>query len=77
MERFFALSIEGSSNDLFLRDGDGRLIRRNYWLDLTDRSLVLATTQGIGRVLTITQKRAHLEDIDRQHLCDEICAEDR
>ncbi len=43
---------------------------------MSDRSLVLALTQGIGRDLTVAQKRAHLEDIKREHLINEICAGD-
>mgnify|MGYP001556201342 CR=1 FL=1 len=32
----------------FARDADGKLVRRAFWLDMGDRSLVLALTQGVG-----------------------------
>ena len=60
--------------DPFARDGDDKLIRRGYWLGLSDRSLVQLMTQGIGTRLTPDQKRAHLEDIGRAHLIERVLA---
>ena len=51
-------------------------MRRSYWLDLTDQSLVLALTHGIGANLTGDEKRAHLDDIGRQHLVDDVCPQE-
>jgi hypothetical protein len=36
----------------FVRDGDNKLIRRSYWLDMDDRTLVMVMTKGIGANLT-------------------------
>src|SRR5581483_2825177 len=55
-------------------DGADKLIRRSYWLDLSDRSLILMMTQGLGARLTPEEKRAHLEDIGRERLIDRILA---
>ena len=41
-------------------------------MDLIDSSVVLAMTRGIGAHLTNDEKRAHLADIKRGHLIDEI-----
>ena len=60
----------------FARDADGKLVRRAFWLDMIDRSVVLAMTQGIGAHLTNAQKRAHLRDIGREHLIDEVCVQE-
>jgi hypothetical protein len=60
--------------DPFARDGDDKLIRRAYWLGLSDRSLVQLMTKGIGTRLTADEKRAHLADIRREHLIDQILA---
>ena len=38
-------------------------MRRGYWLDMGDRTVVMVMTQGIGANLTNDQKRAHLADI--------------
>ncbi len=76
MGRFYEPPIEGQFDNPFRRDREGRLSRPSYWLDMSDRSLALAMTQGIGRDLTVAQKRAHLEDVKREHLIDEICAAD-
>jgi hypothetical protein len=60
----------------FVRDGDNKLIRRSYWLDMDDRTLVMVMTQGIGANLTNDEKRAHLSDIKREHLIDQVCPQE-
>lgn len=60
----------------FARDADDKLIRRSFWLDMSDRSMVLAMTQGIGAGLTNDQKRAHLRDIGREGLIDQVCIQE-
>ena len=74
MADFYRPPLHGREEDPFARDGDDRLIRREYWLSLSDRSLVMLMTQGIGTRLTADEKRAHLEDIRRPHLIDQILA---
>jgi hypothetical protein len=49
---------------------------RFYWLDMNDRSLVMAMTQGIGAHLTNDEKRAHLTDLKREHLIDQVCIQE-
>jgi hypothetical protein len=72
MANFYRPQLDGAQQDPFARDGEDRLIRRDYWLGLSDRSLVQLMTQGIGTRLTADEKRAHLEDIRRAHLIDQI-----
>jgi hypothetical protein len=60
----------------FVRDADNKLIRRSYWLDMDDKTLVMVMTKGIGANLTNDEKRAHLTDIKRQHLIDQICVQE-
>ena len=43
---------------------------------MTDRSLLLAMTQGVGAHLNNDQKRAHLRDIGRETLIDEVCVQE-
>ena len=62
--------------DPFARDEKGKLIRRSYWLDMSDRSLVMAMTQGVGANLSNEQKRAHIADLNRQRLIDQICVQE-
>ena len=57
----------------FVRDSNNRLVRRSYWLDMDDRTLVLVMTKGIGAHLINDEKRAHLADLDRERLIDQIC----
>lgn len=59
-------------DDPFARGADGKLVRRSYWLDLSDRSLILAMTKGIGSNLANEHKRAHLRDIGRENLIDQV-----
>ena len=74
MTGYFQPPLDGQIDDPFMRDGNDRLIRRAYWLDLSDRSLVQIMTEGIGSRLTADEKRAHLTDIRRAHLIDQILA---
>lgn len=60
----------------FARDADGKLVRRAFWLDMGDRSVVLALTQGVGAHLSNDQKRAHLRDIGREHLIERVCIQE-
>jgi hypothetical protein len=74
MTSFYRPPLDGLEDDPFVRDGEDKLVRRQYWLGLSDRSLVLLMTRGIGTRLSADQKRAHLADIGRAHLVDEILA---
>ncbi len=74
MPNFYRPPLDGMEEDPFARDGEDKLIRRAYWLGLSDRSLVQLMMKGIGTRLTTDQKRAHLEDIRRTHLIDQILA---
>jgi hypothetical protein len=60
----------------FVRDASNKLIRRSYWLDMDDKTLVMVMTKGIGANLTNDEKRAHLADIRREHLIDQICIQE-
>ena len=75
MNRFYQPDLGQDLDSPFARDENDKLVRRNYWLNMSDQSLVLAMTDGIGRVLTGDQKRAHLSDIGRAHLTDMVCQE--
>jgi hypothetical protein len=74
MTDFYRPPLDDMEEDPFVRDGDDKLIRRSYWLALSDRSLVQIMTQGIGTRLTGDEKRAHLADIRREHLIERILA---
>jgi len=45
---FYKPDLGNNPDDPFARDADSKLVRRGYWLDMGDRSLVLAMTAGIG-----------------------------
>lgn len=70
---FYMPDLGADPNNPFARDAEGKLVRRAFWLDMSDRSMVMAMTQGIGAGLTNDQKRAHLADIGRDALIDQIC----
>jgi hypothetical protein len=40
---------------------------------MNDRTLVMVMTQGIGANLSNDEKRAHLVDLKREHLIDQVC----
>lgn len=72
MTSFYRPPLDGMEENPFARDGEDKLIRRGYWLGLSDRSLVQLMTKGIGTRLTADEKRAHLKDIGREHLSEQI-----
>ena len=76
MPEFYKPDLGANSDDPFARDGDGKLVRRGYWLDMSDRSIVMVMTNGIGAHLPNEQKRLHLEDIVRGHLIDDVCIQE-
>ncbi len=73
MARFHQPDLGADPNDPFARDSADKLVRRSFWLDMSDRSLVLAMTQGLGAALPNEAKLAHLAELGREHLIDQIC----
>ena len=76
MPRFYEPDLGSEPDSPFARDGDTKLVRRSYWLGMNDRSLILAMTHGIGAHLTNDEKRAHLSDLKREHLIDQVCIQE-
>ena len=73
---FYKPDLGANPEDPFARDIDGKLVRRSFWLDMSDRSLVLAMTAGVGHALTASEKRAHLDDIGRSQLINQVCTQE-
>ena len=76
MPDFFKPDLGADPGNPFARDGIGKLVRRGYWLDMSDRSLVLAMTTGIGSTISNDQKRQHLIDLRREHLIPDVCVQE-
>ena len=70
--QFYEPDLGANPSNPFARDETGKLVRRSYWLDLPDQPIVMAMTAGVGANLANDQKRAHLTDIKRDHLIDDI-----
>jgi hypothetical protein len=43
---------------------------------MNDRTLVMVMVNGIGAHLTNDEKRAHLTDLKRSHLIDQVCTQE-
>jgi hypothetical protein len=76
MPRFYQPDLTLNIDNPFIRDAEDKLIRRSYWLDMDDRTLVMVMVNGIGANLTNEEKRAHLIDIKRKHLIDQVCIQE-
>jgi hypothetical protein len=76
MAQFYQPDLSENIDSPFVRDSNNKLVRRSYWLDLNDRSLVMVMTSGIGANLTNDEKRAHLADLRREHLIDQVCIQE-
>ena len=76
MSLFYSPDLGVNPEAPFARDADAKLVRRSYWIGLSDQSIVLAMTQGVGANIPNDQKKAHLNDIGRAHLIDDICRQE-
>ena len=76
MTRFYQPDLSQDIDSPFIRDGADKLVRRSYWLDMDDRTLVIVMVNGIGANLTNDEKRAHLADLRREHLIDQVCVQE-
>jgi hypothetical protein len=45
-------------------------------MDMSDRTLVMVMTNGIGANLTNDEKRAHLIDLKPERLIDQVCIQE-
>jgi hypothetical protein len=76
MMQFFQPDLGQDIDNPFIRDAADKLVRRSYWLDMNDRTLVMVMTNGIGANLTNDEKKAHLADLRREHLIDQVCVQE-
>jgi hypothetical protein len=76
MKQFYKPDLGIDPNNPFARDAESKLIRRGYWLDMSDRSLILAMTIGVGANIENSEKRTHLTDIGRANLIENICVQE-
>jgi hypothetical protein len=76
MTQYYQPDLSRDINSPFIRDGANKLVRRSYWLDMDDRTLIMVLVNGIGANLTNDEKRAHLADLRREHLIDQVCVQE-
>ena len=76
MVNFFKPDYSSDSSNPFARDENQKLVRRNFWLDMSDRSLILCMTVGVGSHIPNDLKKTHLADVGRSHLIDQICLQE-
>ena len=76
MAQFYKPDLGANPDNPFARDADGKLVRRGFWLDMSDQSIILAMTSGVGANLANPENRAHLADIGREHLIDDVCVQE-
>jgi len=76
MGRFYEPDLTVDPNSPFVRDASNKVVRRSYWMDMTDQALVMVMTKAIGANLTNDEKRAHLSDLKRERLIDLVCTQE-
>jgi hypothetical protein len=76
MSRFYEPNLSVDPNSPFVRDAANKLVRRSYWMDMNDRTLIMVMVNGIGVHLTNDEKRAHLADLCRERLIDQVCVQE-
>jgi hypothetical protein len=76
MTRFYEPDLTANPDSPFVRDASNKLVRRSYWMDMPDNTLVMVMTKGIGANLTNDEKKARLIDLEREHLIDQVCVQE-
>jgi hypothetical protein len=76
MTRFYNPDLTADPDSPFVRDSANKLVRRGHWMEMPDKTLVMVMTQGIGAHLTNDEKKAHLTDLKRDHLFDQVCIQE-
>ena len=76
MTRLYELDLTVNPNSPFVRDASNKLVRRAYWMDMTDPTFLMVMTKGIGANLTKEEKRAHLIDLKWEHSIDQVCVQE-
>jgi hypothetical protein len=76
LTRLYEPDLSVDLDSLFARDAANKLVRRSYWMDMDDRTLVMVVVNGIGAHLTNDEKRAHLTDLRRERLVDQVCIQE-
>jgi hypothetical protein len=76
MTRFHEPDLIANPDSPFVRDVSNKLVRRSYWMDMPDSTLVMVMTRGIGANLTNDEKRAHLIDLKRERLIERVCVQE-
>ena len=60
MVRLYEPDLGAEPDSPFARDASNKLVRRSYWLDMNDRTLVMVMVNGVGAHLTNDEKRASI-----------------
>ena len=55
MTQFFQPDLGQDIDNPFIRDGANKLVRRSYWVDMNDRTLVMVMVNGIGANLELAE----------------------
>jgi hypothetical protein len=76
LTKFYNPDLAAKPDDPFARGEADALVRRDYWMSMSDQSVVMTMTAGVGANLANEEKRAHLEDIKRGHLIDQVCIQE-
>ena len=76
VSRFYEPALTTNPDSPFVRDASNKVVRRSYWTDMPDSTLVMVMTQGIGANLTNDEKRGHLIDLKRERLIDQVCTQE-
>jgi hypothetical protein len=56
MSRLYEPDLSTDPNSPLVRDAANKLVRRSYWMDMDDRTLVIVMVNGIGAHLTNDEK---------------------
>jgi hypothetical protein len=58
MRHFYEPDLSANPDSPFVGGASNKLVRRGYWIDMNDSTLVVVMTQGIGANLTNDEKES-------------------
>ena len=67
MTKFYQPDLSENVDSPFVRDGGNKLVRRSYWLDMNDRTLVMVMTQGVGAHLMNSTVEVQMDPASGTH----------
>jgi hypothetical protein len=76
MTRLYELDLTVNPNSPFVRDASNKLVRRAYWMDMTDPTFSDGHDERDRCKSDQRRKEGASTDLKREHLIDQVCVQE-